>query len=93
MSKSYLEIEFRVPPRAFLLESTNHPWFIDQISKYGWEVLYDPENAFDLVVGSESGIEVELFNGEWLVLFADENDRFNQGEAYSPEEFGRFVTK
>lgn len=94
MSKTYLEVEFRQPPRAFFLEDTNHPWFIDQLAKLGWEVVVDPTDSFDLCLVSETGYEVEMYNLEYLVVFADNRGRFTRGEPYDGEEFElRFVTK
>lgn len=94
MSEPYVEIEFKVPPRAFKLEVTDHPTFIDSVAEYGWKVITYDRNPFDLVVQSEEGWTVELWNGDYIVLFDNGEGKFSEGEAYDETEFKkRFVSK
>ena len=82
MAKSYVEIEFKEPPKAFYFERGGEKFFLDSIQKLGWyKSDYQPP-IFDIMVETEAHDEAELNYDEWFVVFPD-----GSGRPYEKSEF------
>lgn len=91
MAKPYLEVDFKVRPKAFFFESADsRQFFIKSIAKFGWTEFenYDSK-LFDICIENEDRQEIEMSYGEWFIIYED-----NSGQWLSKEEFeGRFKTR
>ncbi len=91
-AKQYLEVDFKVRPKAFYLESEqSRKFFVDSIAKFGWtEYLEYTDKIFDIFIqNEESSAEIEMSYGEWLVIYED-----NSAQWFTKEEFeSRFKTR
>jgi len=82
--KSHLDVTLKHPGKAWVLDSDgrNKDWFVQQVTKHGFEVMsdYDEDGWVGLI--SPSGLTVFVYQGDYLVLFAD-----GDGEPFSADEF------
>lgn len=64
--------------------------FLDNIRPYGWSDY--PYTVLDITVVGPSGNEVELYDGEYFVIFEDGKNVFDWAEPYDQLDFdARFV--
>ena len=86
MSKEYLEVTFKLLPKAWYLDSDmgNQEWFIKQVEKHGCAV--EKHGSHSLDVYDTIGVPHAMFSGEMFILYGD-----GQGEAWDRQEAeGRF---
>lgn len=84
------EARLRRNAKVFLLED-NRSEFLDAIREIGWDEM-DYPTKYDIIVVSPTGNEVELYNGELLVVYEDGKGVFDYGEPFDQPDFNnRFV--